>query len=351
MRGVNLGLQEGEIFGLLGVNGAGKSSVFGILTGDLTASSGMCTINGNPITHPDSLSRMGYCPQADPLIELMNSYETLYFYGGIRGVPRDILEQRVQKLVDEVGLSKHAKRPCGTYSGGNKRKLSLAIALIGEPQIVFLDEPSSGMDPYARRKMWDVIAKVSKNRTVVLTTHSMEECEALCSRITIMGAGRMKCLGSCQHLKSRFGAGYQIEMNFLEGLHEGAVQTRVDLFIEAMGACSSHLITTSEPSVNCIPNADDTPQEGEVTTEKRSELLSPPPFTLSTSRAQITIEEIKPGYARLNGGQALDVGLCFRYLETNKQALDLADYSVSQYPLEQIFNDFQEAEAKKLSNQ
>ena len=95
-------------------------------------------------------------------------------------------------------LTPHADKPAGCYSGGNKRKLSLGIALIGDPQILFIDEASSGMDPLARRKMWDVIANVARHRSVVITSHNMEEVEALCTRVTIMSEGEMKCLGSVQ---------------------------------------------------------------------------------------------------------------------------------------------------------
>jgi ABC-type multidrug transport system ATPase subunit len=99
----------------------------------------------------------------------------------------------------------HADKPCGTYSGGNKRKLSLAVALVGRPSVVFLDEPSTGMDPVARRQMWEVIEAVKRTSSVVLTTHSMEECEALCNRIGIMVGGKFRCLGSAQHLKNKVG--------------------------------------------------------------------------------------------------------------------------------------------------
>jgi ABC-type multidrug transport system ATPase subunit len=108
------------------------------------------------------------------LLDLMNGYETLWFFGRIRGISEEILTPRIEYLIDQVGLNKHAHKPCGTYSGGNKRKLSLAIALVGDPALLLLDEPSSGMDPEARRNMWEVITKVSESRTVVLTTHSME---------------------------------------------------------------------------------------------------------------------------------------------------------------------------------
>jgi ABC-type multidrug transport system ATPase subunit len=142
----------------------------------------------------------------------MTARETLWFYGRIRGIDPVVLKDRVEKLIEQVGLTHFADRTSGTYSGGNKRKLSLAVSLIGSPRVLLLDEPSSGMDPFARRQMWDVIAEVSEDRSVVLTTHSMEECEALCTRIGIMVDGSFRCLGSSQQLKDRYGLGYQIEV-------------------------------------------------------------------------------------------------------------------------------------------
>jgi len=116
-------------------------------------------------------------------------------------------------LLEVLSLTKYQDRRAGTYSGGNKRKLSVAIAMIGNPPIVFLDEPSTGMDPMARRSMWDFIRQTMKGRCVILTTHSMEECEALCHKLCIMTHGQLRCLGTPQHLKSKFGHGYQLDLD------------------------------------------------------------------------------------------------------------------------------------------
>ena len=151
------------------------------------------------------------------IFDLMTARETLWFYGRIRGIEPSVLKERVETLINQVGLTHFADRTSGTYSGGNKRKLSLAVSLIGSPRVLLLDEPSSGMDPFARRQMWDVIAAVSEDRSVVLTTHSMEECEALCTRIGIMVDGSFRCLGSSQQLKDRYGSGYQIEIRMSNG--------------------------------------------------------------------------------------------------------------------------------------
>jgi ABC-type Na+ transport system ATPase subunit NatA len=140
VRGVSLACSDGERFGLLGINGAGKTTILGILTGDLQPTAGEVYIGGKPLSDPGTMSMIGYCPQVDPLLDLMNAYETLWFFGRIRGIPKAVLERRVNDLIEQVGLERFAHKPCGTYSGGNKRKLSLAVALIGDPRVLFLDE-------------------------------------------------------------------------------------------------------------------------------------------------------------------------------------------------------------------
>ena len=148
VRGVSLACNDGERFGLLGINGAGKTTILGILTGDLQPTSGTVYIGGKALSDPLTMSMIGYCPQVDPLLDLMNGYETLWFFGRIRGIPEDILEQRVAELIEQVGLQRFAHKPCGTYSGGNKRKLSLAVALVGDPRVLFLDEVSFTLPTY-----------------------------------------------------------------------------------------------------------------------------------------------------------------------------------------------------------
>lgn len=137
---------------------------------------------------------VGYCPQFDGLQPNMTCREHLTFYALARGVPYTRVAGVGEHLLQRMGLSKYSDRRAGTLSGGNKRKLSVAIALIGDPDLVLLDEPSSGMDPQARRFMWDVLVGVMPGRCMVLTSHSMEECEALCARLGIMVDGRFRCL-------------------------------------------------------------------------------------------------------------------------------------------------------------
>jgi len=192
VRDMSIGIPKGECFGLLGINGAGKTTCMKMLTGDVMPSSGSASILGYDVVSELASVRqnIGYCPQFDPLIEQLTGRETLRMYARLKSVPSELIEAQVARLLDKVGVYIHADKPCGTYSGGNKRKLSLAVALVGRPSVVFLDEPSTGMDPVARRQMWQVIEAVKETSSVVLTTHSMEECEALCNRIGIMVGGR-----------------------------------------------------------------------------------------------------------------------------------------------------------------
>ncbi|XP_063003331.1 phospholipid-transporting ATPase ABCA7 [Elgaria multicarinata webbii] len=208
-----VGVPAGECFGLLGVNGAGKTSTFKMLTGDSEVTSGKAFLKGYSVLSDLQAvhQNMGYCPQFDAINNLLTAREHLAFYCRLRGLPENEIPGVVKWSLSTLGLVQYADRPAGRYSGGNKRKLSTAIALIGAPPVVFLDEPTTGMDPRAKRFLWNCILCVMKDgRSVVLTSHSMEECEALCTRLAIMVNGRFQCLGSVQHLKNKFGDGYTI---------------------------------------------------------------------------------------------------------------------------------------------
>ncbi|XP_039629926.1 ATP-binding cassette sub-family A member 2 isoform X3 [Polypterus senegalus] len=217
-----VGIRPGECFGLLGVNGAGKTTTFKMLTGDESTTGGEAFISKHSILREllKVQQNIGYCPQFDALFEDLTAREHLKLYTRLRGVPWKDEDRVVQWALDKLELTKYADKPAGTYSGGNKRKLSTAIALIGYPSLIFLDEPTTGMDPKARRFLWNLILDIIKTgRSVVLTSHSMEECEALCTRLAIMVNGRFKCLGSIQHLKNRFGDGYMITVRTKSSLN------------------------------------------------------------------------------------------------------------------------------------
>ncbi|KAF4321486.1 hypothetical protein JM18_003948 [Phytophthora kernoviae] len=215
-----LSISKGECFGYLGINGAGKSTTMKVLTGEIAPTNGFVTLGGYDLSKDRDKARrvVGYCPQFDSLHDLLTVEEQLELYARLKGIPSDRVKIAVDKKIEEVGLEEYRTKLTRGLSGGNKRKLSTAIALIGSPSIIFLDEPSTGVDPSSRRKMWDVIASVcaAKESSVILTTHSMEECEALCTRVGILVSGQLKCLGSVEHLKQKFGRGYIVEVKLRE---------------------------------------------------------------------------------------------------------------------------------------
>lgn len=215
---VSFGIDYGECFALLGVNGAGKTTTFKSLTGDVLPTSGKIQIDGRDIQNDFEHIRklIGYCPQKDAIFPLMTVEEHIQFFCKIKGIPKDRRPALIESTITEMNLKDHREKCAGTLSGGNKRKLSVANAIIGDPPLILLDEPSAGMDPEARRFMWSIIAKISqqrKNSAVILTTHSMEEAEALSTKMGIMVRGGIfTCLGSTQHIKNKFGTGYELEI-------------------------------------------------------------------------------------------------------------------------------------------
>uniref|UniRef100_A0A8C7A8Y8 ABC transporter domain-containing protein n=1 Tax=Neovison vison TaxID=452646 RepID=A0A8C7A8Y8_NEOVI len=221
-----LGIPPGECFGLLGVNGAGKTSTFRMVTGDTLPSSGEATLAGHSVAREPAAAHrhMGYCPQSDAIFELLTGRQHLELFARLRGVPEAQVAQTATLGLERLGLLQSADQPAGTYSGGNKRKLATAVALVGDPAVVFLDEPTTGMDPSSRRFLWNsLLAVVREGRSVVLTSHSMEECEALCTRLAVVVNGRFRCLGSTQHLKNRFGAGHILTLRVPAARSESAL--------------------------------------------------------------------------------------------------------------------------------
>jgi ATP-binding cassette subfamily A (ABC1) protein 3 len=206
-----VGIDENECFGLLGVNGAGKTSTFKMLTGDEIISSGEAWVNGISVkTGMIKVHRkIGYCPQFDALLDDLTGRETLKIFCLLRGVPRNQIHNVTMQLATDLNFVQHLDKKIKAFSGGNKRKLSTSLALIGNPSVIYLDEPTTGMDPGARRQLWNSIMKIrATGKSVILTSHSMEECEALCTRLAVMVNGEFKCLGSTQHLKNKFSNGF-----------------------------------------------------------------------------------------------------------------------------------------------
>ncbi|MBZ3879600.1 ATP-binding cassette sub-family A member 3 [Sciurus carolinensis] len=182
---ISLAVQKGECFGLLGFNGAGKTTTFKMLTGEEPITSGDAFVGGYSISSDIGKvrQRMGYCPQFDALLDHMTGREMLVMYARLRGIPEHLIDPCVENTLRGLLLEPHANKLVRTYSGGNKRKLSTGIALIGDPAVIFLDEPSTGMDPVARRLLWDTVARARESgKAIVITSHSMEECE-VCTRV------------------------------------------------------------------------------------------------------------------------------------------------------------------------
>lgn len=209
---VTFGVQHGEVFALLGPNGAGKSTTISLIRGDIQPSRN----GGDVLVENTSVSRrraearahLGVCPQFDA-IDSMTVLEHLRFYARIRGVPD--IEHNVQAVIHAVGLEAFSTRMAHALSGGNKRKLSLGIALMGNPSVVLLDEPSSGLDAAAKRVMWRTLHSIVPGRSILLTTHSMEEADALANRAGIL-AKRMLAMGTTDNLRQRFGDALHVHL-------------------------------------------------------------------------------------------------------------------------------------------
>lgn len=207
---VTFGVPRGEVFALLGPNGAGKTTTINMVRGDMAPDAGdifveNISVSGN---RPAARSHLGVCPQFDAM-DRMTVVEHLRFYARARGV--EDVEHNVAQVIKAVGLEAFKTRMAEKLSGGNKRKLSLGIALMGNPTVLLLDEPSSGMDAASKRIMWRTLAGVTKGRSLVLTTHSMEEADALASRAGIL-AKKMLAMGTGEQLRRRWGNGYHVHL-------------------------------------------------------------------------------------------------------------------------------------------
>ncbi|EOA23155.1 hypothetical protein CARUB_v10016638mg [Capsella rubella] len=220
LKGLWLNIAKDQLFCLLGPNGAGKTTTINCLTGLFPVTGGDALIYGNSIRSSVGMSNIrkmiGVCPQFDILWDALSGEEHLKLFASIKGLPPASINPMVEKSLAEVKLTEAGKIRAGSYSGGMKRRLSVAVSLIGDPKLVFLDEPTTGMDPITRRHVWDIIQETKKGRAIILTTHSMEEADILSDRIGIMAKGRLRCIGTSIRLKSRFGTGFIANISFVE---------------------------------------------------------------------------------------------------------------------------------------
>lgn len=229
---LNLEIRRGEVFGFLGPNGAGKTTAISMMCGLLKPTSGSVTIEGRPIISGDATvrARVGVCPQEIVLWERLTCLEQLQFMGQMYGVSRTEARRRSEDLLDDLGLSDKRDKQARTLSGGMQRRLNLAMALVHNPEIVVLDEPEAGLDPQSRVKVREYIQSLAQKKTVILTTHNMDEAERVADRVAIIDQGKLLVLDTPKGLKERGGQGDVVEIDFLHAPDESEVrQAQVEL--------------------------------------------------------------------------------------------------------------------------
>lgn len=199
---LNLNIVEGELFGLLGVNGAGKTTTIKMLSCLTSPTSGNATLLGNSIVkEPNKVKKIiNLSPQETAIAPKLTVKENLEFIANIYDIPKNKIAEEVEIKLQELNLKKVENKRTAKLSGGYQRRLSIAMALISDPKILFLDEPTLGLDVLAKRELWEIIKKLKKKTTIILTTHYMEEAEMLCDRIAIMKEGKIIAIGTSKEL-------------------------------------------------------------------------------------------------------------------------------------------------------
>ena len=362
-------IEYGECFGLLGLNGAGKTTTFRCLTQETAPSNGVVYIDGLDISsHFEEVRHMfGYCPQFDAIFEYMTVYENLELFAKIKGVRSDRLDEVIKAMINEMSLTQYKDKVSGKLSGGNKRKLAVAISMICNPPIILLDEPSTGMDPEARRFMWAVIHKISTRQgksSVIMTTHSMDEAETLCRRMGIMVNGEFVCLGSAQEIKDKYGSGFEIDVRIMPLKEETAneiyettlqmerkqliTRDEVATVLEKLGK-KDYMEEISEERIgNHI--------EKELKVNEHVQVCSVVNWTHYVTCAMKMIKKVKEHFNDVilsehiennflfkvtkEEGKNKSIGFLFGLIEENKQNNQITEYSIQQTSLEQIFNKF-----------
>lgn len=263
-----------------------------------------------------------------------------------------------------MGLTKYEHVRAGALSGGNKRKLSVAVACIGNPPVVFLDEPSAGMDPGARKQMWKVINDIKiKKCSIILTTHSMDEAEALCDRIAIMVGGRFKCLGTATHIKNKFGSGYEFLLKVRQP-RQDEIQYNLEMLSSRLNinqTIPENKVDECLQLLNCMELKDEIKKGGfgapiwqELQADKAVSAHTFVEWCITEGFGQriydwlrqhfkqvVIIEHYLTFYKfKVEKEQGQSLGYLFGVIEDNREALNISEYSLSQTSLEQIFNMF-----------
>ncbi|KAJ2942740.1 hypothetical protein O0L34_g14929 [Tuta absoluta] len=379
---LSLAVEGGEVFGLLGHNGAGKTTTMKIITAEERPTCGTVMLGGQNIdeSQASAFQMLGYCPQHDALWKNVTIREHIECYAAIRGVSKQDTPRIVDAYLNGLQIMDHAGKNADECSGGTRRKLSFALAMVGAPRVVLLDEPSTGMDPRSKRFLWDtILASFQGKKGAILTTHSMEEADALCSRVGIMVKGGLRCIGSTQHLKNLYGAGYTLEMK---------IGTGVAKAMEPESLSPSPIRSTeNSPSLG---EADEGGSgrgsvSAEVEGETEAEAVdvsihtplvagTPPPPRPQHRRTESAIVGVSAEAAIALVAQLFPSAIleenfcerlvfsvpqsavsslarCFQQIEEAKEKLNIVEYSFSQTTLEQVFLKFAQTENADPSDQ
>jgi len=259
--GIDLEVKEGELFGLLGPNGAGKTTLVRMLSGLLHPTSGEAFVAGvNVRREPDRARRtLGVVPQALTSDLDLTGFENLDIYARFFGVARARRHARIEELLHRVGLFDRRKSLVRTYSGGMRRRLEIARGLIHKPQVLFLDEPTIGLDPQSRRVIWELLTELRKGEeiTISLTTHYLDEADALCDRVAIIDHGKVVALGTPQELKSTVPGSDTIEFNLGRPVAGGLDSLRALPGVRGVEAIPQGLRVTADEGATLLPRAID----------------------------------------------------------------------------------------------
>ncbi|XP_017667633.1 PREDICTED: ATP-binding cassette sub-family A member 10-like [Lepidothrix coronata] len=231
-KNVSFRVKKGEVLGLLGPNGAGKSTAIKMITGETTLTAGQVLMkrgDGGAAPQDHGPAFLGYCPQETPLWPDLTVHEHLRVYAAVKGLRKGDAAAAVTRIVNALQLQDYLKKKARKLSAGITRKLCVVMCMLGNPSVLLLDEPSTGMDPNGQRRVWKAIrdALKTKESGAILTTHYMEEAEAVCDRVAILVSGQLRCIGSIQYLKNKFGKGYLLEIKVKDPEHTDLLHAEI----------------------------------------------------------------------------------------------------------------------------
>lgn len=252
---LSLTVQQGEIFGLLGPNGSGKTTTINMISGLSVPTSGEVKVLGYDVRHNARHVRqlLGSVPQETALYEELTAWTNMDFHADLFGIPRKEKKERITKMLELVQLLDRKDSRVGTFSGGMKRRLALGRALLHDPKLIYLDEPTLGVDVQARRAIWDyVLALRDQGKTVLITTNYLEEAQALCERLAIIDHGKLIAVDTPEHLKQTYG-GSVVELETAHPVKEAVVYIRTLAGIKDVQQDGTHLVITTQGAGNIVP--------------------------------------------------------------------------------------------------